>query len=107
MCHRSDTGGRQIIGMDVVGKHIVSFIQGRHATLQTFDRQAIRRINARCAQNRDGDTSLFAPGTQGPLGIDPTRSTRTFRGKTASLIDLLPLTIAINACRTNVNQAPW
>ena len=107
MCHRSDTGGRQIIGMNVVGKHIVSFIQGRHAALQTFDRQAIRRINAWRAQNRDGNAGLFAPGTQGLLGIDPTRGTRAFRGKMAGLIDLLPLTITINACRTNVNQAPW
>ncbi len=93
--------------MDVIGEHIVRFIQRRHAALQTLDRQAIGSVNTGGAQNGNGHTGLLAPSPQALLGIDPARGARTFRLKAAGFVDLRAATIAIDTGGTNVNQAPW
>ena len=93
--------------MDVIGEHIVRFIQRRHAALQTLDRQAIGSVNTGGAQNGNGHTGLLAPSPQALLGIDPARGARTFRLEATGFIDLGPGAIPINASGTNVNQAPW
>ena len=93
--------------MNVIGEHIIRFIQRRHAALQTLDRQTIGSVNTGGAQDRNGHAGLLAPQAQALLGIDPARGAWTFRLKAACFVDLRTGTIAIDAGGTNVNQAPW
>ena len=107
MLHGRDAGSRQIIGMNMIGEHIIGRIERRHATLQTLDRQTIGGINPGRSQNRDDNTRFLPPIAQATLGIDSPGGTCTLCIQTTGFVDLRAAAIAINACGTNVNQAPW
>ena len=102
-----DAGRRQVIGMDVVGEHIVTVDQRRQAFLQALQRQAIGRVNAGRAQDGNSDTGRPPPGPQAALGGDAAGAPCALGIQAAGLVDRRAAAIAVNACRTNINQAPW
>jgi len=101
------TGSRQIVGMNVIGKYVIGGRQCRQTPLQTIDRQAIGRIDAGRPQDADGNTVLPPPGPQNPLRINPPGCPLAFRIQVPRLIDVRSRAIAVNPCRTYVNQASW
>jgi hypothetical protein len=105
--HCRDAGSSQVIGMDVVGPGILIGDQRRQPLLQTLDRQTVGRVDTRGAQDADANTITLAPGTQAALGINASRGTWTLRIARTRLVDQHAGTIAVNPCRTYVNQLPW
>ena len=107
MAQCRNTSGGQILGVNMIGEHVISLKQGRHAFVQTLKRQAIRGINARRSQDGNGDPSALPPLAQTTLGIDTPASARTFRIEATGFIDTRASTVAINPRRTYVNKPPW
>jgi len=102
-----NTGGGQIFGVDVVGVGIVLGKQRRQGLFQTLERQAVGGIDTRRTQDADAHPLAAAPGAQAMFGIDPAGGASAFRMAGAGLVDQCPGAIAINPCRTNVDQLPW
>jgi hypothetical protein len=102
-----DAGGRQVVGMDMVGEYVVASDQRRQALLQALHRQSVGGIDAGRAQDGNSHAGAPAPGAQAALGIDATAGARTRGTNPAGLVDARAGAIAINASGTNVNQAAW
>ena len=68
---RGDTGGSEVVGVDMVAEDIIGLAQGRKGLIQAFDRQAGSRIDAWRTQDGDRHTGAQPPGAQGTFGIDP------------------------------------
>ena len=103
----SDTGCGQIVGMDVVGKYIISRSQRRQTFFQTLDRQALGGVNTRRAKDGDGNIVVSPPCAQTALGINTTSGPAAFRMQATGFIDRRASAIAVDTCRTHVNQAAW
>lgn len=97
------TGGREIVGMDVVGVDIFARDQRRRASLEALQRQAVVRIDARRAQD-DGRQAGLAQTT---LGIDPAAGTRRLGVEATRFVDGRTTAIAIDPGGANVDQAAW
>ncbi len=93
--------------MDMIGEYVILGTQGVHTLLQALDRQTIRRINARCAQDTDTHPVPATKTPQPAFGIDPTLSTRGCRAKRPGFVDTLSGTVAINATGANVDESLW
>jgi len=93
--------------MNMVGKHIIGGTQGRQAFGQPIERQAIGCINARGPQDGNGNAVAAPPDAQAMLGVNATCGTCALRMETPGFVDRRPGTIAVNTCRTHVNQAAW
>ncbi len=107
MVQGSDTGSRKIVGMDVIGKTVIGRTQSRQTLLQTFDGQAVGRINAGRTQNTYPHAIPRAPGTQAAFSINPAGGSTAFRIQRAGLVDHCTRAIAVDTCRAHVNQVPW
>ncbi len=107
MAQGSQASRRQIIGMNVIGIDIIAVDQRGQAFLQAFQRQAIGSINPGCPQDAHRHSIARPPVAQLALGVDPPFGPRIVRSQRSRLVDPASLTIAINPCRTYVNQAPW
>lgn len=100
-----NTGPRQIIGMDVVGEHIITVNQRRQGIFKTRQRQALIGVNTRGAQDADAHPGTPSPVTQTALGIDPAPGARTFRIQATGLINQRTCAITVNPRRAYVYQA--
>lgn len=107
MAQGSQTSRRQIIGMNVIGIDIIAVNQRGQAFLQPFDWQAVMGVNTRYTQDADRHGIARAPIAQTTLGIDPAFGARVVGLQSSGFVNPLPLTIAINPCRTYVNQSSW
>jgi len=107
VAQRRNAGGGQIVGVNVVGEHVVGFDQRRQALAQAFHRQAVGGIDAGDAQDGDGHAGPPSPGTQAAFGIEPAAGARTLGIDAARLVDLRPAAIAVDAGGANVDQASW
>ena len=77
------------------------------AFLQTIQRQAIRRIYSRCAQDADPHARAASKTPQLTLGIDAPLGTRRGGTQAPRFIDTFSGTIAVNATGANVDHALW
>lgn len=107
MAQRGNTGTGQILGMNMVGIHVVSGTQRRQALFQALERQTIGGIDARCAQDGNRHAILPPPGAQATLGVNATRGTAAFRLQATRFVDDLATAITVHPGRTNVDQAAW
>jgi len=107
VAQRGNTGACQILGMNVVGIHIVSGTQRRQAFFQALERQAIGGVDARGAQDGNRHAVLPPPETQAALGVNATRGTAAFRLQATRFVDDLASAITVHPGRTNVDQAAW
>lgn len=107
VAHGRTTGGREIVGMDMVGIDILRRQQSRGALLQARQGQTFGCINARCAQDAHRHPLAPPPGTQGGFSIDPAPGARTVRSARAGFVDPCAAAIAIDAGGANVDQAAW
>ncbi len=93
--------------MDVVGEHVVARDQRRQALLQALERQAVGGVDARRAQDGDGDAGPPPPAAQHALGVDAAAGAGAFRLRAPRLVDGFGAAIAVDPRGANVNQAPW
>ena len=107
VAQRGQTGGGQIISMNVVGEDVIRLGQGWQAFFQALERQAVGGINAGGTQNGNPHPGLGAPVTQTLFGIDPASGARTFRIQAPRFVNLRPGTVAVNPCRAYVNKLSW
>ncbi len=96
----------QIVGMDVVGEHIVVGTQDRFALGQTGKRKALGGIDSRGAQDADDD-STAAKRAQLALGVDPSPGTRANRLHGKGFVDPPACTVAIDAGRAYIHDSLW
>lgn len=104
---RRDTGGGQIVSVNVIAIDVVGRDQRRQTFLQALERQAVGSINARRPQDADSDTIQPSPAAQAIFGVDAPRRPGTFRMSAPGFVNSGTCAIAIDACRTNVNQPAW
>ena len=111
---RQAGGSGEVIGMDVAGVAIFGGAQRRCAGTQSRKRQALARIDARHAQQRQrsgpgtAPTDVTAqPGAQRIFGRDPPRGTRIGRPARPRLVDARATAVAVNPGRPDVDQRPW
>lgn len=95
---------RQIIGVNMIGIHVIFNYQRRRALLQPIQRQPIGRINPRHAQNRELASIAQRPATQHALGIHAPLRTSVDRRDWPGLVKENPLAIAINPCGADIND---
>jgi hypothetical protein len=107
MLQRGAAGGRQIVGMDVVGEDIVCRLQSRGALLQPFHRQAITGIDPGRTQDADGDTGAAPESAQLTFGIQTTDAARRVGSRCTRFVDHRTLAVAIDTAGTNVDEALW
>ena len=93
--------------MDVVGEHIVFAAQGLDAFLQALQRQAIRRIDSRRAQDADTHSGAAPEMSQLAFGIDTAPRARRGWPQRSGFVDSRTGTIAVNAAGANVDHAQW
>jgi hypothetical protein len=106
VAHGGEAGGRQIVGVNVVGEHIIGGEPAPAGLLQTFQRQAVGGVDTGRAQ--DGKrTPLRRPRRAGSFGIDTTAGARAFRFRRRVSSICGAATIAVNPGGANVNQAAW
>ena len=96
----------QIIGMNVIGEHIVVGAQDGLAFSQTGKRKAFCGIDSRGAQDADDD-SAAAERAQLALGVDPSSGTcgRWLHG--AGFVYPTAGTVAIDAGRAYIHDSLW
>jgi len=107
VAQRGNTGGGQILGVDVIAVDIVGGTQRRQAFFQALERQAVGGIDARRAQDGNHHAVVPPPGAQAALGIDPTHGAAILRLQAARFVDKRAAAIAVHPGRTNVDQAAW
>ena len=96
----------QIVGVDVVGEHVVVGTQGRHAPAQPFKRQALGGVDPGRAQNADAHAVTLAKAAQLALGVDAALGARGDRAQRTRFVDALAGAVAINTAGTDVDQPP-
>lgn len=107
MTQRSDTGGSQIVGVDMVGVAVIGGAERWKGLEQALDGQTVGSVDARRAQNGNADAGPRAPLAQTAFSINPSAGPGALRIEAARFIDLVAATVAINPCRAYVNEAPW
>lgn len=86
----------KIVGMDVVGKHVVFRRQHRIAALQARQRQTVGGIDARRAQDGERRAMTAGKAAQTAFGIDAAARTRTQRPQRTALVDESTAAVAIH-----------
>ncbi len=104
---RRATGGGEIIGVNVVGIHVLGGDQRWHRLLQARQRQPVGGVDAGRAQDADGDAAARPPGPQPAFGIDAALRPRVGRQAGPGLVDPGAGAIAIDARGAYVDQATW
>jgi len=93
--------------MDVIGKYIVFGTQGLDAFAQALQRQAVSRIDSRCAQDADAYSGAAPETSQLALRIDAPLGARRGGAHGPGFVDACAGAIAVNAAGTNVDHALW
>lgn len=104
---RRAASGGEIVGVDVIGIHILVGDQRWQSPLQASQRQTIGGVDTGRAQDADGDAAPRPPGPQPVFGIDPALRPRVGRRASSGLVDPGTGTIAVNARGAYVDQTTW
>ena len=102
-----DTGARQIVGVDMVGKNIICRFQHRRSLEQTFPWRtalAIRRINAGHPKNAGSHPGGTPQQTDRALRIHPPDGTLGARPDRPGFSDQIALAISIDATGGGIDQ---
>jgi len=95
----------EIVGVDVVGVDIVGGTERRRALLQAFNRQAVFRIDAGRAQDRQARTGAPGPVAQGGFRIHPAPRAGVLWLHRVRLVHPFALAIAVHATGTDINES--
>ena len=106
MQQRGNDNARQIVGMDVAGKHVVLGIQGGRTFTQPGQRQAIGGINARNTQNADAYAGSSQATTM-RFGRHATRGAGRCGTPGPGFIDPRARAIAVDPAGTDVHKSLW
>ena len=99
-----NTGGGQVVGMDVVGEYIICGLKRRQGFVQALQRQAIGGVDAGGAQDADGDAIACAPLAQGLFGVDAAAGASAFGVQWPGFVNPGTCAIPVNPCRAYVNE---
>ena len=102
---RRDGRAREIVGMDVVGEHVVVRRQHRRSLADPVERQPRLRVDSRRAQDRELHAMAARPGAQPVFGGDPPPRARRLRAAGMRFGHLRARAIAVDARRGNVDEA--
>ena len=106
MQQRLQHDARQVVRMDMARVHVVLGAQRRRALLQALERQAVLRIDAGHAQDRQPGAGGHGPGAQHPFGIDAAQRARIARRRRALLANQRTAAVAVDAAGADVDHAP-
>ncbi len=97
----------QIVGVNVIGVDIIFVAQDRSLAAQTLERQPIRGVYPRDAQNDNRDPIARSPFAELRLRIKPPPGAEGRRRGRTSFRNQLSRAVAIHSAGTNVEETPW
>lgn len=95
---------REIIGMNMIGEHIMFLHQGRSPIFQSLNRQAVLGINTRHAQNGQTRMRTPCPCAQHMFRIHAPPGAGVLRVDPARLVNQRSLAIPVHAGRADINE---
>jgi hypothetical protein len=104
---RGEANSGKIVGVNVVGVHVLLFSQGGQAATQPFERQAVGSIDSRNAKDGNAATGRAAEVAQLPFRIETPLAARTFRSSRLGFIDTTAAAIAVHPAGTEVHEVTW
>src|SRR5690349_12296480 len=93
--------------MDVIRVRIFGLHQRRRRAADAIERQAVRRVDPRNAQDHNADCAAPGPGAQHAFGMDAALPALALRARRAMLFDHRAAAVSIDAARADVDQALW
>ncbi len=94
----------EIVGMNMVGEHVMLLDQGRRSIFQSLGRQAVLGINTRYAQNGQARMRAPCPCAQHMFRIHAPPGAGVLRIDMAGFVNQRSLAIPIHAGRADINE---